>query len=258
MKLPVEVPRRVGELPLWPPLLATRGPGGKSARHAHHAMHVVVCREGELRVRASGATRWTRAPGIVTAPDVAHEIDATGVEVLLVFVDPESEVGAALSPTITGAYRALTDDERGAIDLAQSPTEIMAAGGVAWTAALVAALGGAAVPPARRVIHPRVRKLLRHLASLPADADTSLPVLAAAVGLSPGRLMHAFTSSIGIPLRPYLGWLRLQRAAVAVVTGAPLSDAAHAAGFADAAHMSRTFRKMFGTPPSALAPRPTR
>jgi transcriptional regulator GlxA family with amidase domain len=109
----------------------------------------------------------------------------------------------------------------------------------------------------RRAVHPRVRKLLRHLAALPADADTSLAALAEVVGLSPGRLMHAFTASIGIPLRPYLGWLRLQRAAVAVVGGAPLSDAAHAAGFADAAHMTRTFRKMFGTPPSALAPRRT-
>lgn len=242
------------DLPVWPPLLATRGPGGKSARHAHHAMHAIVCVEGELRARAGGAARWTRAPGVITAPDVAHEVDATGAEVLLVFVDPESDVGAALGPSITGAYRVLTAAERDAIDLAQTPIEIMTEGGVAWTAALVAALGSA-MPAAPRVLHPRVKKLLRQLAVMPADADTSLPVLAAAVGLSPGRLMHAFTASIGIPLRPYLAWLRLQRAAVAVVSGAPLSDAAHAAGFADAAHMSRTFRKMFGTPPSALAPR---
>jgi AraC-like DNA-binding protein len=255
VKLPVDVPRAPAEPPLWPPLLAVRGPGGTSAPHAHHAMHAIVCAGGgELRARAGGARRWTRAPGVLTAPDVAHEIDASGADVLLVFVDPESEVGAALRPTITGAFRALTGPERDAIDLAQTPIEIMTAGGVAWTAALVAALGGA-VPSAPRAIHPRVKKLLRQLAAMPVDADTSLPVLAAAVGLSPGRLMHAFTSSIGIPLRPYLAWLRLQRAAVAVVSGAPLSDAAHAAGFADAAHMSRTFRKMFGTPPSALAPR---
>jgi transcriptional regulator GlxA family with amidase domain len=248
------VPRVPSELPVWPPLLAVRGPGARSARHAHHAMHVVVCAEGELRVRAGAARRWTRAAGVITAPDIAHEIDATGADVMLVFVDPESEVGAAIRSTITGAYRVLTAAERGAIDATRSPMEIMTADGVAWTAALVAALGAPALP-APRAIHPRVRKLLRALRAMPADADTSLDALAKTVGLSPGRLMHAFTDSIGIPLRPYLGWLRLQRAAAAVVSGAALSDAAHAAGFADAAHMTRTFRQMFGTPPSALAPR---
>jgi transcriptional regulator GlxA family with amidase domain len=64
--------------------------------------------------------------------------------------------------------------------------------------------------------------------------------------------MHVFTSSIGIPLRPYLAWLRVQRAAVDIVSGSPLSDAAQAAGFSDAAHMSRTFRRMLGIPPSLL------
>ncbi|MET0401857.1 MAG: helix-turn-helix domain-containing protein, partial [Cystobacter sp.] len=35
-------------------------------------------------------------------------------------------------------------------------------------------------------------------------------------------------------------------------SGMPLGEAAQAAGFADAAHMSRTFRRMLGMPPSAL------
>ena len=67
--------------------------------------------------------------------------------------------------------------------------------------------------------------------------------------------MHAFTDSVGIPLRPYLQWLKLQRAAAAIAAGKPLAEAAHAAGFSDAAHMTRTFRKTLGTTPSALRPR---
>ena len=190
----------------------------------------------------------------MTAPDVPHEIDATGGDVLLVFVDPESDVGAALRPLVGNGCRAITADERARLDLARAPAELMGEGGVAWTHALVAALGGptAAAP---RAIHPRVRRVLRLVRELPVDGDASLETLARAVGLSPGRLMHAFTESIGLPLRPYLAWLKLQRAAAAVVSGMPLSDAAYAAGFADAAHMTRTFRRMFGTPPSALRPR---
>jgi AraC-like DNA-binding protein len=64
--------------------------------------------------------------------------------------------------------------------------------------------------------------------------------------------MHAFTATVGIPLRPYLRWLKLERAGVAIAAGAPLGEAAHAAGFADAAHMTRTFRRMFGVTPSEL------
>ena len=53
--------------------------------------------------------------------------------------------------------------------------------------------------------------------------------------------------------RRYLLWLRLQDAVRELAAGAPATDAAHAAGFADSAHLSRTFRRMFGITPSDLA-----
>ena len=68
-------------LPLWPPVLATRGPGDRSAPHSHHAMHFVLAASGSLRARAGGRGPWLEAAGVVTAPDVAHEIDARGVDV---------------------------------------------------------------------------------------------------------------------------------------------------------------------------------
>lgn len=35
-------------------------------------------------------------------------------------------------------------------------------------------------------------------------------------------------------------------------SGSSLTEAAHAAGFADSAHFSRTFRRMFGVAPASL------
>jgi AraC-like DNA-binding protein len=244
-----------GSLPLWPPLLATRGPGAASGLHQHHALHVVVCVSGELRVRADGAA-WQVAPGVVTAPDVAHAIDARGTQVLLVFLDPESRAGASLCRVIGGAFKLLTDHERTELVANVEPLNLMQSGGADWTRRVALLLGGADVP-ARNRMHPRVRKLLALLRGMPPDADTSLESLAHAVGLSPSRLMHAFAESVGVPLRPYLQWLKLQRAASAIASGMPLSEAAHAAGFADAAHMSRTFRRTLGTAPSALRPQRT-
>ena len=123
--------------------------------------------------------------------------------------------------------------------------------GVEWTHHAIGVLGGEAPARIRRV-HPRVRRLLHHLHENLAEEDASLEALAAIAELSPGRLMHAFTTSIGIPLRPYLLWLRAQRAAGAILSGAPLSEAAYGAGFADSAHMSRTFRRMFGITPNGV------
>ena len=239
------------ELPLWPPLLATRGAGSRSERHGHHAMHFVLALRGELRARVSGSGAWTAAAGVLTAPDAAHAVDARGVDVLLVFLDPESDVGAALAGVLAGSIRVISDVERAALVEDADPSALVRSG-AEWTRLAVQTLGGAAVE--RRRVHPRVRKLLRLLGADATDRATSLEALADAVGLSPGRLMHAFTASIGIPLRPYLAWLKLQRAAGAIVANVPLAEAAHAAGFADAAHMSRTFRRMFGVTPSALRP----
>lgn len=242
-----------GAWPLWPPLLATRGPGTTSTGHAHHAMHAVLALDGELRIRAGGKGTWQRAAGVLTAPDVAHSLDACGVEVLLVFLDPESDAGRSLGAVLGGPVRLLDGAARDRLVEGAAPMALMRADGAAWTSRLVEILGGAPVQPAR-ALHPRVRKLLRHLRAAPSGSDVSLPALAAVAGLSSGRLMHAFTESIGIPLRQYLAWLRLQRAAAAIVSGKPLADAAYAAGFSDAAHMSRTFRRMFGMAPSMLRP----
>ena len=76
--------------------------------------------------------------------------------------------------------------------------------------------------------------------------------LAAEVGLSEDRFMHVFKAQMGLPVRRYLLWLRLHRAARLMKAGVTLTEAAHGAGFADSAHMSRTFKENFGVPPSGF------
>jgi AraC-like DNA-binding protein len=77
-------------------------------------------------------------------------------------------------------------------------------------------------------------------------------VLAAAVGLSPSRVTHLFRDQVGIPLRTYRRWVRFLIAAEAPRDAASLTDAAHRAGFADVAHLHRTFRHHFGLQPGPL------
>lgn len=237
----------------WPPVMATRGPGSRSALHAHHAMHFILAVEGDLSVRTSRNGRWSHAAGVLTSPDIPHAVDARGRDVLLVFLDPESDAGAMFRPALEGPIRLINTEERTALLVDADPRVFVQHGADEWNRRAASTLG--ITPSAsRRFMHPRVRKLLAMLRDGSFDDVLTLNLLAEAVGLSPSRLMHVFTESVGIPLRPYLSWLRLQRAAAAIISGAPLTESAHAAGFADAAHMTRTFTRMLGVAPSLLRP----
>ncbi len=56
-----------------------------------------------------------------------------------------------------------------------------------------------------------------------------------------------------MPYPVWRRWLRLQLALNAIQSGASLTAAAHAAGFADSAHLTRSCRAMFGITPSEAA-----
>jgi AraC-like DNA-binding protein len=239
-----------GALRPWPAVLVVWGPGGETARHSHHCWHLLLGLDAELRV-ALASTRQRRAAAVLTPPDLPHATDARGTRVVVAFVAPESDAGAQLLAR-HGRSRALFfGPEDGARLRELLAPAVLAGSDPLATVSLALGLGGEPIrPPASA--HPAIRRVLRWLAEAPPHADTSLAALAARAGLSRGRFMHAFTATTGVPLRPYLRWLKLQRAGGAIAGGATLGDAAHAAGFADAAHMTRTFRRMFGVVPSQL------
>ena len=59
-------------------------------------------------------------------------------------------------------------------------------------------------------LHPGVRKVLEVIREeLDGHRRLSLKRMAAIAGLSDSRFMHVFTTSVGIPPRPYILWLRL-------------------------------------------------
>src|SRR5262249_45779619 len=169
-----------------------------------------------------------------------------------IFFDPESDAGSAIRPALNGPIRLTSRAERTELVRGVEDPRLFASADAHEWAHLVTQTLGLQLRESRPVLHPAVRELLERLRKSGVEDDTSLESLAGAVGLSPGRLMHVFTESIGIPLRSYLAWLRVQRSACAILGGASVTEAAHIAGFADAPHLSRTFKRTLGFPPSAL------
>jgi AraC-like DNA-binding protein len=107
---------------------------------------------------------------------------------------------------------------------------------------------GAAAP--RATADPRVLGAIE-LIRARLDGRVTLPDVARELHVSPSRLRHLFVDEVGLPFRTYVLWQRLQRVIQGLGTG-NLTHIALSAGFADAAHMTRTFRRMVGFAPSAL------
>lgn len=97
----------------------------------------------------------------------------------------------------------------------------------------------------------RIEKVLNVLDDIPEKKTSSLE-LAQLVNLSESRLAHLFKSETGTPIRRYLLWLRLRKAIKIILRGQSFTTAAHESGFSDSAHLSRTYRQMFGISPSDL------
>lgn len=53
--------------------------------------------------------------------------------------------------------------------------------------------------------------------------------------------MMLFKEETGVPVRQFLLWLRLNDAVKLIINGTSYTDAAYEAGFADAAHLTRTY-----------------
>ncbi|WP_076408372.1 helix-turn-helix transcriptional regulator [Shewanella sp. UCD-KL12] len=66
------------------------------------------------------------------------------------------------------------------------------------------------------------------------------------LALSESRFLHLFREQMGIAWRPYLLWRRMFCAINALRRQESATQAAYIAGFADSAHLSRTFKSQFG------------
>jgi len=231
----------------WPAAMIVWGQGFAATLHHHPCIQLMMTLRGALRIRGRSSEPWRRCGAALIGHGVVHEVDARGAPVVLVFVHTESELGVALGELLTGEITRL------------SPAVV-----ARWRATIGSPPRGARVdqwvrndllngaPPA--AIDARIQRVVAHIRQhIGTSRNFSLATLADFAGLSHSRFMHLFTQALGAPLRPYVRWLRVQRAACELVDGAGISTAAHRAGFADAAHLNRTFRRMLGMTPGHIA-----
>jgi transcriptional regulator GlxA family with amidase domain len=102
-----------------------------------------------------------------------------------------------------------------------------------------------------RAAHDPVVKRAMLLIEQDLSKSDDLSTLSEKMWMSRRQLQRRFIGDIGITAKEYRARLRLNRAKWLIQhTGMPLSDIAIECGFADGAHLSRTFRDGVGTSPS--------
>jgi len=224
----------------------------KTDPHSHHVVQIALALTG--RIAFDGEAERVSGEAIGIAPNSLHAFEGTGL-VAHLFVAPDGKAGRQIARELfsNGHIAKIPARQLGDLrarlkatfeDPRHTDDDLRALGRT--LIARLAGEGGRADAP-----DPRIVKWIAWLAPR-LDEAVSLSDAAKFIGLSPGRARHLFVQQTGLPFRTYLLWLRLMRAVEIYVGRASLTEAAHGAGFADSAHLSRTFRRMFGIAAASL------
>jgi len=230
------------------------GPVEDGEVHTHHAVQAVVSRSGSFELSLEDET--VRAQSVLLDTDRPHRLNTCGQDTAVFLIEPESRdadrlrrgclrscgyhvIGPERSDPVIESLAALDATADGCVAAAESFERLLET----WGA-------GPEPLPTR---DDRIDKALAFIQDLP-EKKVPLSELASQVYLSESRFIHLFTEQVGIPPRRYLLWARLMDALETALQGDSLTGAAHDAGFSDSAHLSRTFKRMFGQAPSFLFP----
>lgn len=227
------------------------GPGFDAGLHRHHAAQLCFSLHGSLRIRADPDEQWAESEAFYVEPDQPHEIAAPTSSLAVLYLEAESTESKLLRRSLTsptGVAR-LSTNARALADLRRLNRD----GGTLdeANAVCMSHIGVRALVANPVAFDPRIAQCLTAIGER-LNQPLRLATLASGLGVSESWLTHRFTKAVGLPIRRYVLWQRLRCAVELGLKGATLTDAAHAAGMSDSAHLSRTFRAMFGVAPSFL------
>lgn len=225
--------------------------GGEVPPHAHHAIQISIGLSGPVLFR-EGEGEWKEVAAGVVLPDVVHQFNGMSGTIAMIFVDPECTEGRwlrdSISTPILAVPRERFADQLPALVAFERDRPSAETAARIITGVVRSLCAG---PPPLRKMDPRVVQALEVIRK--GDVRRMpLEDAARAVYLSPSRFAHLFKEEVGLPFRRYMLWRKLSRAMEEFGRGANLTNAAHAAGFSDSAHLTHTWRQMFGVSPTAM------
>lgn len=233
------------------------GMGQSSTLHHHHAVQVSISLGAPLQVRSRASGPYIEQQSFIVGPNVPHQVEVRGTPYFVLWSEAHAlaDLARRLSATSASSLPALPENQ---LDLLLPVFQAFGGhapdkqAGQALLSYVLNTLVGSSLPD-EDPDDPRIA-IARSLITPKFLVEQSQPItfLATHVHLSPSRFRHLFHSEMGMSVQSYLRWQRLLAALRASAYGVSLTEAAHAAGFADSAHLSRVCRATFGLPPSNI------
>ena len=204
-----------GSLWLAPDFAILHGAAGATDSHAHYAHQLMLSTGAPFTAQLDGVIHTARH--LLVDSLRPHAIMAAPAPMLTIYAEPQRLGGAALLAAAGGADAPTPDGIAAALQA--QPRQVLA--------------------------DARLQRALDQVDAL-LSGKVSAAAVAGAAHLSLSQLERLFSAQLGLPVRRLVLWRRLRLAIRFILLGSTLTDAAHGAGFADAAHFSRTMRSLFG------------
>jgi AraC-like DNA-binding protein len=240
-----------------------RFPGPAFSPHRHDTYAIGVTLAGVQSFRYRGEQRHC-LPGQchILHPDEIHDGTAgtpQGFAYRIVYVDPSlirDALGGGPLPFVAQPVLDLTATQKAlvspAFDMATPVDDVRCAEIVTALADLLASASSRGAKAATRLALPALLRVRRLIAAQPARRH-SLDDLERAAGLDRWTLARQFRMAFGTSPTRFRTLRQLDAVRRSLQHGAPLAEAALAAGFADQAHMSRQFKRAYGLTPARWA-----
>jgi AraC family transcriptional regulator len=227
------------------------GEAADATLHESPAIKLCVALEKSFGIRTSEDETVVPFDSAIIAAGQPHAIDGRHNRMVMLLLAPETALAQQLAPILS--RHGIMPLPRAAVTKIRSIfsnfDERLASGAKMEDICreIVEAVGPGDSSP----IDSRVAQSIEWIRAS-RDEGISIAEIASGLELSESRFSHLFTENVRIPVRRYLLWLRLRDAMHLFTQNKSLTDVAHEAGFADSAHLTRSFRSMLGIAPSAL------
>lgn len=220
--------------------------------HEHNAPQLVVSLDVPFD-GVIGGERLEGSCGCLIAANIAHACQTRRSTMLVISIDGASSRGRYLSRQILAGRPYIRVEELFPAEVVDDVRKRYREQGVKQFDALALVRHLCKDPVCLDPLDTRVNCAMEMIRSRVQDLP-SVGQIAAAVKLSERRLRQLFRAQAGIPIASYMLWARIRRALQLIAANEEmrLAEVAVEAGFADQAHLTRTFKRMFGVTPAML------
>ncbi len=220
--------------------------------HKHYAIQMIVSLGGKFVIQSQSKKYHSKS--LLVKSQVTHQLNCLGQQVLIILINPASKLGHLLNKHHGSKKVQEMNDE---LIKSIKQTALNWNQGRISNLEFIDAMDKIAEQYSKNYadcFKQIDKRIVSALNLLRGNTASILPLetIAAQVYLSPSRFIHLFKNETGITYRRMQLWNKLMSSIDDISSYHNITDLAHAHGFSDSAHYSRTFKQTFGLSPKSL------